>query len=50
MSGKSPKKQLRRRYYSEDFKREAELREESWREISSESAPKEVDKRVSKKL
>jgi len=28
----------------------AELREESWREISSESALKEVDKRVSKKL
>lgn len=28
----------------------AELREESWREISSEAALKEVDKRVSKKL
>ncbi|MFT6072066.1 MAG: hypothetical protein ACJARD_001490 [Alphaproteobacteria bacterium] len=28
----------------------SELREESWREISSESALKEVDKRISKKL
>ena len=28
----------------------AELREESWREISSEAALKEVERRVSKKL
>jgi hypothetical protein len=28
----------------------AELREESWREISSESGLKEVERRVSKKL